>query len=251
MTTPQAQQYPYAATSAQTSRGQDVFVLKDTANEAIAREVRDQFPQDDTGRVLFFTTPPQDTRRFVEGRTAADKGRPLAHSEAYLTHKAEKVTHSASHRRMDGDTERPLPAGSFVGERRDADGRISSDPAKAAQITAELEQKATALRKAQKERAAKLLNKGLGKWITDMNTGTEKIYETTYGPDWRQVLIDAQDDSKLDPEHLARIKKREEKEKKMERFRKQSTVEPEYMVEIYKDHATGVFLDDYDPRYGF
>ncbi|KIW27945.1 uncharacterized protein PV07_07640 [Cladophialophora immunda] len=85
-----AQSYgPFASTAATTypdQRVAEVFVLSDTANESIPKHIRDQFPQDDQGRVLFFTRPPVLHDMTVKGKD----GQPLMHTEKYLQAKKEK-----------------------------------------------------------------------------------------------------------------------------------------------------------------
>ncbi|KIW89416.1 uncharacterized protein Z519_10270 [Cladophialophora bantiana CBS 173.52] len=64
----------------------EVFVLSDAANESIPKHIRDRFPQDDQGRVLFFTKPPVLHDMTVRGRD----GQPLRHTEKYLAARKEK-----------------------------------------------------------------------------------------------------------------------------------------------------------------
>ncbi len=70
----------------QDQRGAEVYVLSNIANESIPKHIRDRFPQDDEGRVLFFTQPPVLPDTVVRGRD----GQPLAHTEKYLAAKAER-----------------------------------------------------------------------------------------------------------------------------------------------------------------
>jgi chromatin structure-remodeling complex subunit RSC1/2 len=70
----------------QDQRGTEVYVLSNIANESIPKHIRDRFPQDDEGRVLFFTQPPVLPDTLVRGRD----GQPLAHTEKYLAAKAER-----------------------------------------------------------------------------------------------------------------------------------------------------------------
>ncbi|KIY03172.1 uncharacterized protein Z520_01639 [Fonsecaea multimorphosa CBS 102226] len=88
-TTPAQSYVPFASTAATTypdQRVAEVFVLSDTANESIPKHIRDQFPQDDQGRVLFFTRPPVLHDMTVRGRD----GQPLRHTEKYLMARKEK-----------------------------------------------------------------------------------------------------------------------------------------------------------------
>lgn len=64
----------------------EVFVLSDAANGLIPKRLRDRFPCDDQGRVLFFTTPPVLQDWTVRGRD----GKPLVHTAEYLRRREEK-----------------------------------------------------------------------------------------------------------------------------------------------------------------
>jgi chromatin structure-remodeling complex subunit RSC1/2 len=87
-TATQASQYP-------DHRAAEVFVLSDTANASIPPEIRKKFPQDDQGRVLFFTKPPVVHDLTVKGKD----GVPLRHSERYLIDKAERERLRAERKR--------------------------------------------------------------------------------------------------------------------------------------------------------
>jgi hypothetical protein len=143
---PPYQQYPTGH-----ERQNETYVLADAANAAIPKDIRDRFPQDDQGRVLFFTRPPLDTRHIVTGRSANEKTQPLAHTQAYLEAKAARQELIAERKRVlqasiaqsntaTNGTSRHSPSpkrlkvGSFADETREADGRIRADPAKAADI---------------------------------------------------------------------------------------------------------------------
>jgi chromatin structure-remodeling complex subunit RSC1/2 len=78
-----AQAHP-PPTQQQTSA--EVFVLSDAANASIPSELREIFPKDDQGRVLFFTKAP-----VVHGWTVrGSNGEVLKHSERYLEANKEK-----------------------------------------------------------------------------------------------------------------------------------------------------------------
>ena len=85
--TAQPAQTQYAAQpsqAAQLQRGTEVYTLADTSNMSIPKEIRDQFPQDEQGRILFFATPPLDNTQTITGKTAVEKDHPLEHSESYV-----------------------------------------------------------------------------------------------------------------------------------------------------------------------
>ncbi|SZF00712.1 unnamed protein product [Blumeria hordei] len=62
----------------------EVYTLPDTANSSIPADIRDQFHKDDSGRVIFFTTPPIDVNPIVEETQV------LCHSLKYLADKARR-----------------------------------------------------------------------------------------------------------------------------------------------------------------
>jgi chromatin structure-remodeling complex subunit RSC1/2 len=70
----------------QDHRSTEVFTLPDTANASIPKHIRDKFPQDDLGRVLFFTKPPIVHDWTVRGKD----GQVLKHTEKYLKAKEER-----------------------------------------------------------------------------------------------------------------------------------------------------------------
>ncbi|EMD00274.1 hypothetical protein BAUCODRAFT_30748 [Baudoinia panamericana UAMH 10762] len=72
----------------------EVYVLPDQANLSIPKEIRDQYQQDDTGRVLFFTAPPVAVA--VDGGGVGVKG----HSVRYLAEKARRAQLLAKKRKV-------------------------------------------------------------------------------------------------------------------------------------------------------
>lgn len=85
-------------------RAAEVFVLSDTANASIPQHVRDRFPQDDQGHLLFFTKPPAIHDTVVRGRN----GEALAHTEKYLAAKAERDKIIATRKRAREEEEEVL-----------------------------------------------------------------------------------------------------------------------------------------------
>jgi chromatin structure-remodeling complex subunit RSC1/2 len=77
-------------------------VLSDVANASIPERIRERFPRDDQGRVLFFTKPPRVPDQIVRGRD----GQPLAHSEKYLAAKAERDKLIATRKRAREEEEK-------------------------------------------------------------------------------------------------------------------------------------------------
>ncbi|KIV82064.1 hypothetical protein PV11_04200 [Exophiala sideris] len=76
-------------------RAAEVFVLSEAANATIPKHIRERFPHDDNGRVLFFTKPPIVPENIVRGRD----GQLLAHTEKYLAAKAERDKVTATRKR--------------------------------------------------------------------------------------------------------------------------------------------------------
>ena len=152
----QQQQYQPAATqqiqsqypnSTAYERGHEAYVLNDAANAAIPKEIRDRYPQDDEGRILFFTQPPLDMTHIVSARTDADNAKPLKHSKEYLDARSKReelikqrkreAQESSVYANSTHASKRLKPG--FFGEERDVDGRIRADPLKAAQLLREEE----------------------------------------------------------------------------------------------------------------
>ncbi|RMZ88357.1 hypothetical protein DV736_g4405, partial [Chaetothyriales sp. CBS 134916] len=82
-------------------RAPEAYVLSDTANESIPKDIRNRFPHDDHGRILFFTKPPIDTRHVVSGKSDAEHGVQLKHTEAYVSAKAERLKLIAERKKRD------------------------------------------------------------------------------------------------------------------------------------------------------
>lgn len=182
----QAQTYQQSQTNqVQERRAPEAYVLSDTANSSIPEEIRNQFPQDDQGRILFFTRPPIDTRHMISGRTAADKGKPLVHTAQYLEAKeAREKTLSETKRpandlngdAVQGHGHKRVKHGHF-GEERDSDGRIRINQAAFAENGVDLTQKPTI----ESEEAAQLQVQALKMLSDGMSKGTAEDYLRNYG----------------------------------------------------------------------
>lgn len=166
-------------------------MLSDAANATIPKHIRDRFPQDDEGRVLFFTRPPLDTRHMVTGRSETEKDRPLAHSKEYLEAKEERDKAIKERKRAiqesidkenaaNGGDYKRLKPGTF-GEERDADGRIKANPSKAAEILKEYEAKQEEQSRKQREEVQALQTKALKKMQQGMVQATINDYRRKYG----------------------------------------------------------------------
>ena len=210
----------------------------------IPAEIREQFPQDEQGRVLFFTTPSADTQHIVQGRTSAEKGDQLAHSLRYLAVKAdrERERENAARKRQlhsTGDAEvenervteskKRVKAGFFAadGEQRDADGRISANPDKALQIAA-----------AQEQRLEFLKTRALATLVRQLNQGTDSFYKAEYGEKAEAYkAIDA-----LKQQELVKLHQPANGHKNI-------SVAADTIVDFKRSPWKTGFKDDYDARY--
>lgn len=83
-----AQYNPYQAIPNITHRIAETYVLPEVANESIPLEIRQQFPRDEQGRVLFFTQPPVDMKHGPTRTVIGEGSQPLQHSQEYLERQA-------------------------------------------------------------------------------------------------------------------------------------------------------------------
>jgi hypothetical protein len=259
------QQYPTGH-----ERQNETYVLSDAANAAIPKDIRDRFPQDDEGRVLFFTRPPLDTRHTVTGRSANEKTQPLAHTQAYLEAKAARQELIAERKRAlqasidqanattNGDSHhepspKRLKTGTFADETRDPDGRIRADPAKAAAIQREF----TA---AEAKRIHDVKAAALAKMQQGIVQATADDYRRRYGAD---ALRFFEEDMERQVERETRWKQDlvmrqaaegrgghgEEKLSKEEKIAKDTTrmLSKNFWTGRYPD-GTGRWEDDWDNR---
>ena len=238
-------QYPaYPATAANGPRPAEVYVMSESANSMIPAEIREQFPQDEQGRVLFFTTPPVDTHHILQGRSNVEKGDPLAHSLLYLAVKAdrERERENAARKRQLGgeannekENERAMKSTKRVkanffaadGEERGADGRIRTDPDKSLRIAP-----------AQEQRLEVLKTRALATLVHQLNQGTDSFYRLQYGNK-------AEDFKTLDA-----VKEQElvMQSQQATGHRNISTAVDEFVDFKRNPWKTG-FKDDYDARY--
>lgn len=196
-------------------RPSEVYHLSDLANSAIPEDIRKEFQRDDQGHVLFFTTPPLDVL------PPAKPGTPIGHTAAYL---------AAKIRRRLGLKEGEMPATSATPVSGSSQEPALKKPkhSHSADNSDFTEQVDTTMKKA------------LEIMIAQMDQGTEAIYKDLYGEHWaegmkheREKLAIAQRErQQLNAEVKESAKKRKEREREMVSLR-----------------GTGVYLDDFDPRY--
>lgn len=210
----------------------------------IPAEIREQFPQDEQGRVLFFTTPPVDTQHVMQGRTSAEKGDQLAHSLRYLAVKADRERereNAARKRQLEGTAEvemennrakgsnKKVKAGLLAadGEERDADGRIRADAGKAREIAATQEQQLEYLK-----------TRSLATLVHQLDQGTDSFYQTHYGDKAEEYrAIDA-------------LKQRQLAERRQAVKGHQTiSVTADTVVDWKRNPWRTGFKDDYDARY--
>ena len=174
--------------------------------------MRDQFQQDEHGHVLFFTAPPLDTLPNVKPGSA------VGHTAKYLAAKfraqiaAKEKRKAAGLPEQNDDTEKQQNASKRV--KRDV-----IDPPLAEQI------------ETTRDAAIKL-------WIQQMQAGTDRVFQDLYGEHWEEgkkyeeeMLKAQQDDERLRNQEL------EESRRVRADLRKVALV------------PTGVFKDDWNPRY--
>lgn len=186
-----AQHYSQFSTATPNERYHEAYVLSDAANATIPKDIRDRFPQDDEGRILFFTRPPLDTRRMVTGRSEQEKDKPLAHTEEYVKAKAKRDELIKDRKRtiqesigpdgaMNGRDYKRLKPGTFD-EERDVDGRIKANPAKAADILREYEAKQDEKAQEEREQVIVLHQKALKTMQQGMANAAAAEYRLRYG----------------------------------------------------------------------
>ena len=249
----QAQGYPsYQGGNVHEHRAPEAYVLSDTANESIPKDIRELYPRDDQGRVLFFTRPPIDTRHMITGRKAGDKDKPLAHTQEYLQAKEVRLKALAERKHaMEVNDDATLVNGNkrakngHFGEERDADGRIKVN------VSAQTEfEKATKERLQQEAKQALQLQLKAVQMLTDgMRTATANEYIARYGDRATEVM----------EEDFARAKARTEDEQQRELMMKDSVKQYDTVANTKRmlsqnfwtgrfPDGTGRFEDDFDNR---
>lgn len=231
-------QYQAQQVNGNTLRGAEAYVLSDPANASIPKDIRDQFPTDDNGRLLFFTQPPLDTQHIVSGSSEAEKGQPLQHSEKYmkaLAVRKRKITEQ--HREsIDIDSQ-----GATLSNSKHA---RTTDTHKSSMSTVSTELPPGKIT----ERATTLLTQ-------KMKQATYKEYQDRYGDEWRRFLI-----ADLDQQTMCYKNEAQNEQQASEQRRKFDQRHPEkltgqfttnsqgYITGWQKSFFTGPYLDDYDSR---
>lgn len=220
-------------------RTAEAYVLSSVANESIPRDLRERFPRDDLGRVLFFTQPPMSTEHVVSGSTDVEQGTPLRHTEKY-EHAQALRKRKQRERHRDADTN--LDADDDLTEKQFdslADGGSIEADGLRAQVTAN---------------SMRLLNDQVVKGMLDH-------YKVMTGVNWDEVLkndmIRGQERTQKDRE---RDRAMAEKRAKLSRPHSdryaasngKHTLNSEgYLNDWQKGFFSGRYLDDYDSRLPF
>lgn len=133
----------------------EVYTLPDAAVSSIPADIRSQFHRDDSGRVLFYTTPPLDANPIPENKQA------LGHSLRYLADKA----------RNKEEDERKRKA-HFIQIEAEASDRLK-------RMKTDIDGK--------QQRVTDQKIKAIQRWCEDMDKGTDELYEQMHGHVWKQA----------------------------------------------------------------
>lgn len=200
-------------------RPADTYHLPENANLQIPKSVRDQFQQDEQGRVLFFTAPPLETLPPVE------PGMALKHSAKYLAAKVGTKSNIAEKRKalglpeiVNGDNALDKSVQQYVPNKK-----IKQEP----DDETVLEKKIQDTR-----REAMLL------WNQQMTNGADRIYQDLYGEHWEEG-------KKYEMEKLAKS----QQEAKARNLELQASGAKKTEQEKVSLMGSGIFKDDWDPRY--
>lgn len=221
------------------SRGTEAYVLSDSANASIPKEIRDQFPTDDQGRLLFFTQPPLDTRHIVTGSAQTEKAQPLQHSEQYMKTLAIRKRKLAEQRTEGMDVD----SGDDTASAKSKQVKMDDDDAKAT-----LSQNLDIPQEQIKQRATALL-------AAQAKNAIYHDYETNYDGEWREILLADLDYQALchqmavEKQQLASEQRKAFNESHLGKLNGQYGVNAQgYITDWRKNFFTGSYLDDYDSR---
>lgn len=138
-------------------------MLPESANNAIPAELRSRFPQDDQGRVLFFTKPPVVHESVVYDRVARGSPKRLAHSERYLAAKRERDEKIAENQGLaEGETERGAK-------------RSRHDPVDVEHVSVDPQTILDSLKRSTED------------WVQQLKANTDTEYRMMYGDEWQAV----------------------------------------------------------------
>ena len=241
-----AQPAGYTAATTHVQREQDVFVLPDHVNESIPEDIRVQYPQDDQGRVLFFTKPPVDTRSILSGRLEGEGRKPLAHSAKFQEYKA------ALQRKIKEKEEKEREMAREEETEKDQDQDIDMADAPATQPLTSNAQ-AGSMPLSSTEQSAPDPTQAMLSWAEKMAEASKAEYVRVYGDDWKQYY----DNDEL--RHRERKILWDQGQAKKQAEAEQKRQLPEEDESPYatsysfkgRNPWVGRYEDDFDPRYGF
>ena len=241
-----AQQAGYTAATTHVQREQDVFVLPDHVNESIPEDIRFQYPQDDQGRVLFFTKPPVDTRSILSGRLEGEGRKPLAHSAKFQEYKA------ALQRKIKEkeENEREMAKDEETEKDKDQDINMADAPA-TEPLTSNAQSGSMPL--SSTEQSGPDPTQAMLSWAEQMAEASKAEYVRMYGDDWKQYY----DNDELRHRERKILWDQEQAKKQAEAEQKRQLPEEDespYATSYSfkgRNPWVGRYEDDFDPRYGF
>lgn len=223
---------PYGGPMAPPTREPDVFVLPDIANDSIPKSIRDQFPQDPQGRVLFFTRPPVLSDQAIYDRNDREKKKPLAHSERYLAAKAARDELIASRKRANANeqvtSDRKRAKGHAINGHGETNG-CHSQSTNSAGLQDDDGRQGAKSTKSDIELTTTNVIGAMQKWIQNMNEQTVNDYKASYGDRWEEVL---KEDGLRQQE---RTKKTAEKQKAREEILAKCSNSPNHITNFHRD----------------
>ena len=221
------------ATNGVAHRTAEAYVLSDAANAAIPKHVREQFPSDDQGRVLFFSSLPLDTRHIVSGSSEDEQGRPLEHSEAYQQARILRKR-KYEHRDRDDNTE------------VDGDATIVARTRQIKATKSAAENQATGIAAAEK---------AMGSLAEEVVQSTHNEYKAQYGNEWRQILaadlnwVEERRRKEQQRDHAAERRRRMFRDAHLGNLNGQYAMNAQgYITGWQKNFFTSTYLDDHNSR---
>lgn len=219
-------------------RSAEAYTLNSAANESIPKEIRDQFPQDDNGHVLFFTTPPLNNRNPVVSSDQKVNSTPLKHSEAYtksLTVRKRKLDQHQS--QLNGDVD----SVNLSTHNENGLPRPAKSPRLEAQRTRIVPDSSVGY--------------GLTALATQVKKATYNEYQSRYGDEWKRILRadldygERQRNAETKADLAAEEKKEAFKTAHLGKYNGQFGLNRQgYISGWQKNFFTGVYLDDIDSR---
>ncbi|KAL8808433.1 MAG: hypothetical protein Q9200_004266 [Gallowayella weberi] len=192
-------------------RPHEIYRLSEQANAQIPEEIRQQYQQDEHGNVLFFTAPPVDVL------PPTKEGSAVGHTARYLAEKLRQRIALKEQRKAEG-----LPE-DYVEPKPKKIKPITIKPELDADLAGQIYQ---------------LRNEALQVMIDQIQEGTEAIYKSIHGAQWEDdVRFEAARTAKRQAEARERTAAMADLRRKREENETVSLT------------GTGVYLDDFDPRY--